>query len=139
MELFIDKLILIINIYMSVNAALHTYYYKKLKGKKRFQKQPPEVFCKKRCSQTFRKIHRKTSVPGSHFLIKLQVSSVFIYKTLLNLALESNNRQLSIVRIAKRTHVFVKGEKPQQNSLSDFQNFFSFSLNVKGQFKMRVS
>ena len=27
------------------------------------QKQPPEVFCKKRCSQKFRKIHSKTPVP----------------------------------------------------------------------------
>ena len=31
------------------------------------QKQPPEVFCKKRCSQKFRKIHRETSVPESLF------------------------------------------------------------------------
>ena len=31
------------------------------------QKQPPQVFCKKRCSQKFRKIHRKTSVPESLF------------------------------------------------------------------------
>ena len=27
------------------------------------QKQPPEVFCKKRCSKNFHKIHRKTPVP----------------------------------------------------------------------------
>ena len=27
------------------------------------QVKPPEVFCKKRCSQNFRKIHRKTTVP----------------------------------------------------------------------------
>ena len=32
-----------------------------------FQKQPPEVFCKKRCSQKFRKIHRKTPVPETLF------------------------------------------------------------------------
>ena len=31
------------------------------------QKQPPEVFCKKRCSQKFRKIHRKAPVPESLF------------------------------------------------------------------------
>ena len=31
------------------------------------QKQPQEVFYKKRCSQEFRKIHRKTSVPESLF------------------------------------------------------------------------
>ena len=36
--------------------------------------QPPEVFCKKRCFQKFCKIHRKTSVPESVFLIKLQAS-----------------------------------------------------------------
>ena len=30
-------------------------------------KQPPKVFCKKRCSQKFRKIHRKTPVPESLF------------------------------------------------------------------------
>ena len=32
------------------------------------QKQPPEVFCKKRCSEKFRKINRKTSVPKSLYL-----------------------------------------------------------------------
>ena len=31
------------------------------------QKQPPEVFYKKRCSKKFRKIHRKTSVAKKHF------------------------------------------------------------------------
>ena len=31
-----------------------------LYGIKKKQKQPPEVFCEKRCSQKFRKIHRKT-------------------------------------------------------------------------------
>ena len=29
------------------------------------QKQPPEVFYEKRCSEKFRKIHRKTLVPES--------------------------------------------------------------------------
>ena len=29
------------------------------------KKQPPEVFFKKRCSQKFRKIYRKTRVPES--------------------------------------------------------------------------
>ena len=31
------------------------------------QKQPPELFCKKRCSEKFRKIHEKTPVAGSLF------------------------------------------------------------------------
>ena len=31
------------------------------------RKQPPEVFYKKRCSEKFRKIYRKTPVPGSLF------------------------------------------------------------------------
>ena len=31
------------------------------------QKQPPEVFCKKRCSKKFHKIHKKTPVPESLF------------------------------------------------------------------------
>ena len=31
------------------------------------QKQPPEMFCKKRCSQKFHKIHKKTPVPESLF------------------------------------------------------------------------
>ena len=35
------------------------------------QKQSPEVLCKKRCTQKFRKIPKKTPVP---FLIKLQAS-----------------------------------------------------------------
>ena len=49
-------------------------YIKQKKGTKRnnkkipklvteLQKQPPEVFCKKRCSEKFGKIHRKTLVP----------------------------------------------------------------------------
>ena len=32
-----------------------------------FNKQPPELFCKKRCSQKCRKIHRKTPLPESLF------------------------------------------------------------------------
>ena len=32
-----------------------------------FQKQPPEMFYKKRCSKKFRKIQRKTSVPEHLF------------------------------------------------------------------------
>ena len=31
----------------------------------------PEVFCKKKCSQKFRKIHRKTPVPETLFLMTL--------------------------------------------------------------------
>ena len=31
------------------------------------QKQPSELFCKKRCSYKFHKLHRKTPVPGSLF------------------------------------------------------------------------
>ena len=31
------------------------------------QKQPPEVFYKKRCSSKFRRIHRKTPVPENFF------------------------------------------------------------------------
>ena len=31
------------------------------------QKQPPEVFCGKKCSQKFHKIHRKVPVPELHF------------------------------------------------------------------------
>ena len=32
-----------------------------------FQKQPPEVFCKKSCSYKFHKIHRKRPVPEPLF------------------------------------------------------------------------
>ena len=35
-----------------------------------FRKSSSEVFCKKRCSQIFRKIHRKTPVPESLFFLK---------------------------------------------------------------------
>ena len=31
------------------------------------RKQPPEMFCKERCSKKFRKIHRKTAVLESPF------------------------------------------------------------------------
>ena len=33
------------------------------------QKQPPDVFCKKRCSEKFCKIHSKTPVPESPLII----------------------------------------------------------------------
>ena len=36
----------------------------------KIQNQPPEVFCNKRCSKKFHKIHRKTPVPESLFLLK---------------------------------------------------------------------
>ena len=42
---------------------------------KRIQKQPPDVFCKKRCSEKYCKIHRKTPVPESLFLIKFHASA----------------------------------------------------------------
>ena len=35
----------------------------------------PRVFCKKTCSEKFRKIHKKTPVPELLFLIKLQASA----------------------------------------------------------------
>ena len=35
--------------------------------KDQLQKQPPEVFYKRRCSQKFRKIHNKRPVPESLF------------------------------------------------------------------------
>ena len=46
------------------------------------QKQPPEVFYKKRCSLKFRKIHRKTPVPESLFKkeIPAQVFSCEFYE-----------------------------------------------------------
>ena len=51
-----------------------TFYRKKILQLTNYQKQPPEVLCKKSCSQKFRKIHRKTPVPESLFLTKLQVT-----------------------------------------------------------------
>ena len=42
------------------------------------QKQPPEVFFKKRSSQKFRKTHRKTR--QTLFLIKLQTSDLQLFK-----------------------------------------------------------
>ena len=45
------------------------------------QKQPPEVFCEKRCSQKFRKIHRKTPVSpvpqACNFIKKETLAQVF--------------------------------------------------------------
>ena len=44
------------------------------------KKQPPEEFCKKRCSQKFRKIHRKTPAPESfsfNFIKKETQTQVF--------------------------------------------------------------
>ena len=45
-------------------------------------KQPPEVFYEKRCSQKFYKNHRKTAVPESLFLIKLQACNFIKIVTL---------------------------------------------------------
>ena len=38
-----------------------------------------EVFCKKRCSEKFRKIHGETPVPEPLFLIKLQTRGLQIH------------------------------------------------------------
>ena len=43
------------------------------------QKQPPEVFHRERCSKKYYKIHRKTPVPESLFLIKLQATGLQLY------------------------------------------------------------
>ena len=45
-------------------------------------KQPPEVFYENRCSQKFYKNHRKTAVPESLFLIKLQACNFIKIVTL---------------------------------------------------------
>ena len=47
-------------------------------------KQPAEVFCKKRCSQKFRKIHSKTPVPESLFdkVTGLRPATLFKKKSL---------------------------------------------------------
>ena len=42
----------------------------------RSKKQPPEVLCKKRCSQKFRKIHRKT-LKACNFIKKETLAQVF--------------------------------------------------------------
>ena len=42
------------------------------------QKQSPEVFCEKTCSEKFRKLHRKTPVLES-FLIELQAFSLQVF------------------------------------------------------------
>ena len=47
--------------------------------KDNFQKQPPEVFCKKRCSQKFRKIHKKT-LEACNFIEKETLAQVFSQK-----------------------------------------------------------
>ena len=44
------------------------------------QKQPPKVFFKKRCSQKFRKIHRKIPVSDTFFLITLQARPATLLK-----------------------------------------------------------
>ena len=41
------------------------------------QKQPPKVFYRKRCSQKFRKIHRKTPVPESLFYNLLYLQKIW--------------------------------------------------------------
>ena len=46
------------------------------------QKQPLEVFYKKRCSRKFRKIHRKKPVPESVFWLKLQRPATLLKKSL---------------------------------------------------------
>ena len=44
------------------------------------QKQPPEVFSKKRCYQKFRKIHRKNTCVRGSFLIKAERLGFFLNK-----------------------------------------------------------
>ena len=51
----------------SISKFQNTFHFKVIY---KWQKQPPEVFCKKRCSLKFRKIRRKTPVPEAYNFIK---------------------------------------------------------------------
>ena len=52
------------------NELINKWTNKKSQKSNYKQKQPPEVFCKKKCSYKFRKIHRKTHAPGQLVLYK---------------------------------------------------------------------
>ena len=83
MFIFKNILILIILIIFIFNYYYYFKYFNYSRSVKYFsyvEKQPPEVFCKKRYFWKFRKILRKTSVPESLFLIKLQASSAILPK-----------------------------------------------------------
>ena len=60
-----------------------------------FQKQPPEVFCKKSCSYKFHKIHRKTSVPEPRF-------NKAVTEHLLTTVFVTLRRATKTIKLAKR-------------------------------------
>ena len=78
------------------------------------QKQPLEVFCKKRCSWKFRKIHRKTTVPESTYNF-IKFYNFIYYKSLFEeQKFRTNSLQLSdiipIGGIITKTFQYAKGE-----------------------------
>ena len=85
-----------------------------------YRKQRPEVFCKKKCSQKFLKIHKK-NLCWSLFLIKLQASDLQLYQK------RNSSTVVNIVKFLKtasfyRTHLV---------AASDFCfKFVSFSLKT---------
>ena len=83
-------------LFFALDSLIYTFIY---------QKQPPEVFYKKRCSEKFRKFHRKTPVLES-LLIKLQAYSIRnIVDSEFFLLGTVHIRMSELVRLGKLTHL----------------------------------
>ena len=82
-----------------------------------FQKQPPEVFCKKRCSQKFRKILR----PACNFIKKETLAQVFSCEFLRTPFLQNTFGRLLLQSILCHSQVTI-------NSFFCFQTFAKIVL-----------
>ena len=114
------------------------------------QKQPPELFYEKRCSQKFRKIYRKTPVPGSlrNFIKKetlAQVSSCEFAKFLRTTLIQNTSRQLLLtiltygkafkffitimpLQVLQHTlQIFLENHSPN-NVTNNFSSILSFQI-----------
>ena len=90
------------------------------------QKQPPKMFCKKRCSQKYRKFHRKTPVLESLFnnIAGLQACD-FIKKILQHRCFPMKFvkflRTPILKNICERTLSFVSPQNTKTNSGGEFR------------------
>ena len=96
------------------------------------QKQPPEVFFKKRCSEKFQKVHRKTPVPESAAILKNRDSGIGVflwilwnfserlfYRTPLDDCFRSENVSISLLQILPVSSAYYGIEISQEQMKKD--------------------
>ena len=91
------------------------------------EKQPPKVFCKKRCSQKFRKFHRK-HLYRSLFLIKLQPLKLLFVNVSLNFT-PRHEKDVVIATYIPFIKFLLYIKRGQTKGLEVWSNFLKFVVN----------